>query len=158
MMTPSHRRYDAPVTQQRELTDVLRELGWTIHRRAPERAGVGPIPTTEVALLKQVVENPGSTVGELAQALGLRQPNVSRAVATLAGQGLVTKEQSPSDRRITHVRATALGLSEHQAISAGWSEPIVVALASLAEEHRQALYSATAALEALQAALRANRS
>ena len=38
------------------LTDVsitLREIAWTIHRKAPDRAGVGPLPTTEIALLKQ---------------------------------------------------------------------------------------------------------
>ncbi|UDY23464.1 MarR family winged helix-turn-helix transcriptional regulator [Nocardioides sp. Kera G14] len=139
---------------RRDLADVLRELGWTIHRRAPERAGVGPIPTTEVALLKQVVENPGATVGELAQALGLRQPNVSRAVATLCAQGLVTKESSPTDRRITHVRATDLGRSEHEAITAGWSEPIEAALSSLSEKHQRTLGAAEEALTALYAALR----
>lgn len=143
--------------KRRELAEVLRELGWTVHRRAPERAGVGPIPTTELALLKQVIENPGATVGELAQALGLRQPNVSAAVRLLAARGLVTKEASPADRRITMVRATPLGHTEHEAIASGWSSPIMEALASLGEEHRRALADATEALGALHEALRAQR-
>jgi len=147
-------RYDPRVTE-RELADVLRELGWTIHRRAPERAGVGPIPTTELALLKQVIDAPGSTVGELAQALGLRQPNVSAAVGVLASRGLVTKETSPSDRRVTLVTATPLGHSEHQAIADGWAQPLEAALAALPEEHRHALAKASDALEALHGLLRA---
>jgi len=143
--------------QRRELADVLRELGWTVHRRAPERAGVGPIPTTEIALLKQVIDSPGATVGELAQALGLRQPNVSAAIRVLADRGLVTKETSATDRRITMVKPTAAGHAEHEAIASGWSSPIVDALASLSEEHQRTLEGATEALAALYDLLRAPR-
>lgn len=140
--------------EQRELADVLRELGWTVHRRAPERAGVGPIPTTELALLKQIVDAPGSTVGELAQNLGLRQPNVSAAVKVLVGKGLARKEASLTDRRITLVVPTDLGLAEHRAIAASWSAPIAHAIASLDSAHQQALTQATDALAALYEALR----
>lgn len=139
---------------QPELADVLRELGWTVHRRTPERAGVGPIPTTELALLKQVVDAPGSTVGELAQVLGLRQPNVSAAIRVLADRGLVIKERSPKDRRITLVRPTALGCSEDAAIAAGWAAPIRQALEGLSDEHRTAIEQAREALAALQERLR----
>lgn len=144
--------------RRRELAEVLRELGWTVHRRAPERAGVGPIPTTELALLKQIVDAPGSTIGELAQALGLRQPNVSAAIRVLVDRGLVTKETSPADRRIALVRATAEGEAEHEAIAAGWSRPIEEAYAALGEEHQRALADATEALEALYDLLRLPRS
>ena len=140
--------------QRRELADVLRELGWTVHRRAPERAGVGPIPTTEVALLKQVIDAPGSTVGELAQALGLRQPNVSAAIGVLASRGLVVKETSPTDRRVTLVTATPRGEAEHQAIAEGWSQPLKDALAALPQENRKALADAADALQALHDLLR----
>lgn len=142
------------IRQRRELADVLRELGWTVHRRAPERAGVGPIPTTEIALLKQVIDCPGSTVGELAQSLGLRQPNTSAAIGVLASRGLVTKETAPDDRRITRVKATPLGESEHRAIAASWSRPLQDAIAALDEGHQRALADATEALEALYELLR----
>lgn len=142
-------------SHQRELADVLRELGWTVHRRSPERAGVGPIPTTELVLLKQVIDAPGSTVGELAQALGLRQPNVSAAIRVLAGRGFVVKETSPRDRRITLVRPTELGRSEHEAIAESWAEPIREALEGISAVHRAAIEQATEALAALHERLQA---
>jgi DNA-binding MarR family transcriptional regulator len=140
-------------TRLRELTLMLRELAWTVHRRAPERAGVGPIPTTEIALLKQVVTTPGATVGQLAGALGLRQPNASAAIRVLVDRGLVAKEASAADKRVVRIVPTDLGRSEHEAISAAWAGPLQDAIAALAPEHRQALEDAVEALEALQAAL-----
>lgn len=142
-------------SRQRELADVLRELGWTVHRRSPERAGVGPIPTTELALLKQVIDAPGSTVGELAQALGLRQPNVSAAIRVLAGRGFVVKESSPEDRRVTRVMSTAVGRAEHEAIAESWAAPIREALDGLGPEHRAVIEQATEALAALHERLQA---
>lgn len=140
--------------RRRELADVLRELGWTVHRRAPESAGFGPIPTTELLLLKQVIDHPGCTVGELAQALGLRQPNISAATRVLAERGWVVKEAAPDDRRVTRVRATPTGQAEHEAIAAGWSRPIEDAIAALDAADRQALAAAGDALAALHRQLR----
>lgn len=143
--------------QRRELPDVLRELAWTVHRRAPELAGFGPIPITELVLLKQIIDAPGSTVGELTQVLGLRQPNVSAGIRVLADRGLVSKETSPTDKRITMIRATALGESEHRAIAAGWSRPIQEALSALTAEQQRVLAGAAEALGALYEQLRAPR-
>lgn len=137
-----------------EVSIALRELAWTIHRHAPDRAGVGPIPTTEIALLKQVIDNPGSTVGELATALGLQQPNVSTAIRLLAQRGFVTREKSEADRRVSRVLPTDLGVSEHQAISEAWAHPVDAALAELSEDQRAALDAASEALVAVQEALR----
>jgi len=39
------------------------------------------------------------TVGELAQAIGITQPGVTRAVSRLADQGLVESRQAPGDQR-----------------------------------------------------------
>lgn len=152
------RRYDRVVTTgvrrpRPELALVLRELGWTIHRQAPERAGVGPIPTTELAVLKQVIDTPGATVGELARGLGLRQPNASAAIRLLVDRGLVAKEAATDDRRQVRIVPTPQGRREHRAIAAAWLEPIVVALASLSPEDREELEDAADALEALQRAL-----
>lgn len=146
MTTPS-------ATRLRELTLMLRELSWTVHRRAPERAGVGPMPTTEIALLKQVVTTPGATVGQLADALGLRQPNASAAIRVLVDKGLVAKETSPTDRRVVRIVPTAHGRAEHEAIAAAWTGPLEDAIAALSPEHRRALENAADALAALHAGL-----
>jgi DNA-binding MarR family transcriptional regulator len=137
-----------------ELTVTLRELAWTIHRRVPDRAGVGPIPTTELALLKQVLETPGATVGELTQALGLQQPNTSAALRVLIRRGLVTREQSADDRRVARIFPTPLASTEHQAIAEAWAGSVDAALSQLSPEEIDALEQALNALQALDRAIR----
>lgn len=139
------------------LTDVsitLRELAWTIHRKAPERAGVGPLPTTEIALLKQVIDSPASTVGEIADALGLQQPNVSTSLRTLEQRGFVTREKSPQDRRVSLIQPTDSGIAEHRAISEEWARPVNDALLALTTEQQTALENAVDALTAAHRVLR----
>lgn len=144
-MQPSPRT-NLPVT--------IRELAWTVHRRVPPRAGVGPIPTTEIALLKQVLEAPGATVGELALALGLQQPNASAALRVLVARGLVTREASDEDGRVTRIMPTAEARREHQAIADAWAGSVQAALADLTAEQLLALEGAADALAALERAIR----
>ncbi|GGD70567.1 MarR family winged helix-turn-helix transcriptional regulator [Microbacterium murale] len=141
-------------TAHSDVSTALRELAWAIHRTAPERAGVGPIPTTEIALLKQVIDNPGSTVGDLAAALGLQQPNVSTAIRVLVARGFITREKSEEDRRVSLLFPTPLGVSEHTAISEAWSSPVDAALEELSAKQRAALDAATEAIVALHQSLR----
>jgi len=137
-----------------ELAITLRELAWTVHRRAPERAGVGPIPTTELVLLGQIMETPGATVGELSQALGLQQPNTSAALRVLVQRGLVSRETSESDRRVSRIVPTALAASEHRAIAEEWAGSVDTVLDGLSATHRASLDGALEALQALDRALR----
>jgi DNA-binding MarR family transcriptional regulator len=137
-----------------EVSVTLRELAWTIHRKAPDRAGVGPLPTTEIALLKQVIDQPASTVGELAAALGLQQPNVSSGLRELERRGFVTREKSERDRRISLLQPTASGIAEHQAIAEEWAGPVNAALEQLSPDQQAALEAAADALAAAHRALR----
>lgn len=143
-----------PASRRPELTVTLREIAWTIHRTAPDRAGVGPLPTTEIALLKQVIDAPGSTVGELARALGLRQPNVSAALRVLSQRGFVVKEPGEQDRRVVRIFATERGGVEHQAIADAWTGDLDRALAELSPRQLEALDDALDALRALHRSLR----
>jgi len=156
MVTPSasRSRRRASRSARTDLTITLRELAWTIHRRAPDRAGVGPIPTTELALLKQVLETPGATVGELSAALGLQQPNTSAALRVLITRGLVTREKSEHDRRVARIMPTPLASTEHQAIAEAWAGSVESALAQLGPEQVDDLERAVEALQALDRAIR----
>lgn len=140
---------------QQRLAMTLREISWAIHRRAPERADVGPIPTTEIALLKQIADVPGSTVGELARALGLQQSNTSAALRSLSERGLVERRTSEADRRVVRVWITRAGAAEHEAIAGAWTADVVAALAALPDGDRAALDAAGPALARVQQALRA---
>lgn len=137
---------------------LLRELAWVVHRQAPDRAGIGPMPTTELMLLKQVIDYPDSTVNELATVLGLRQPNVSSALRVLEQRGYISREKSDSDRRVSHIRATQDGNLMHEAISEAWANDIAVALEALPGADRDALQRAAPALLNLQLTLRRSSS
>lgn len=132
------------------LAVTLRELAWTIHKRSPDRAGVGPLPTIEVALLKQIIDMPGATVGELSAALGLRQPNTSAALRHLVDRGLVARVTDAADRRTVRIEPTELGRDEHEEISRAWANDVATALGKLAAEDREALERAAGAMAALK--------
>jgi len=131
------------------LAVTLRELAWTIHKRAPDRAGVGPLPTTEIALLKQVLDSPGSTVRELSAALGLRQPNTSAALRVLESRGLVERHPGANDRRTVLIEPTELGRTEHAALAGDWAGAVSDAIARLTAGQRAELESAAVALTEL---------
>lgn len=131
------------------LAVTLRELAWTIHKRAPDRAGVGPLPTTEIALLKQVLDSPGSTVRELSAALGLRQPNTSAALRVLAGRGLVERHPGADDRRTVRIEPTELGRREHAALAGDWAGAVAEAITRLPARRLAELESAADALAEL---------
>ncbi|UOE20335.1 winged helix-turn-helix transcriptional regulator [Thermobifida halotolerans] len=142
---------------ERELAGVLRALAWTIHRLVPERAGVEPMPVSELAVLKQILESPGVTVTELARHLGMRQSNTSAAVRGLVERDLVRREGTPVDRRVTRLVPTEKLLAERERIDTVWSGTIRSAMARLGPEQAAALEAASDALQALDQALRAER-
>lgn len=136
---------------------MLRDLAWTVHRRVPDVPGFAPLPATELALLMHVLDGPGVTVSSLSRHMGLRQSNTSSAVRTLVERGLVARVPSPDDRRVTHLVPTQRALQDHDVIAAAWSGTIRAALADLPSEHAAAIDAAAPALEALDAAMRAQQ-
>lgn len=134
---------------------ILRELAWTIHKRTPERAGVGPLPTIEVTLFKQIIDSPGSTVRELSEALGLHQPNTSAALRVLVGRGLVERRVGESDRRTAHIVPTEKGLREYDELAAAWSANVEDAIALLDPGERSALEEAAEAMLSVTRIMRA---
>ena len=139
-----------------DVTTVLRDLAWTIHRRVPEIAGLEPLPSTELAVLKHVIEAPGVTVTALAHHLGLRQSNTSAALRTLVTRGLVRREQSTVDRRLTLVFPTDVALTDSTLISAAWSGEMREALDRLDPADVAAIEAAAGAMARLDTALREN--
>jgi DNA-binding MarR family transcriptional regulator len=138
----------------RELTAALRELSWAVHRRRPARARVGPLTTTAIAMLKQAVDSPGLTVGELAQELSLQQSNVSAAVRLLVQHGYVTREQDATDRRIVRIVPTETGYREEGVVAEAWAGALATAVSRLSPSQREALQSALESIEEVSRQLR----
>lgn len=141
-----------------DMSMLLRDLAWTIHRGVPVIAGIEPVPMTELAILKHILDAPGITVGELSKSLGLRQSNASAALRTLTERGLVTREMDPDDRRVSRLFLTERAKAEQAAIGNAWVGPIRDVLAALPPEQIAAIEAAATALKALDRSLQAKQS
>jgi DNA-binding MarR family transcriptional regulator len=72
-------------------------------------AGGLPVPASAFPLLAALDRPGGLTVGELADAIGVSQPAVTRSVTRLAFEGLVTVASESSDRRRRSVQLSEAG-------------------------------------------------
>lgn len=68
-----------------------------------------PIQGSQFPILLTIQENGPSTVGDIANALGLKQPGVTRNIGTLAKQGVVSVLRGEKDQRTKLVGLTDLG-------------------------------------------------
>ena len=68
-----------------------------------------PVPASAFPLLAALDRPGGLTVGELADAVGVSQPAVTRSVTRLAHDGLVTVASESSDRRRRSVQLSEAG-------------------------------------------------
>lgn len=87
----------------------------------------------------------------------MRQSNASAAVRALVGRGLVAKEGSPADRRVSRVVPTGKSLAARESIDAVWSGTIRTAMTRLAPEQVAAIEAAADALQALDRVLHDQR-
>lgn len=81
-------------------------------RRARRRVPAGSdgrLTLAQLHLAEALEAQPGRTVRELADAAGVSQPTITRALDALQRQGLVTRAASPADRRCVLVELTAGG-------------------------------------------------
>jgi DNA-binding MarR family transcriptional regulator len=90
-------------------------------RAAALLGGIGLYPGQEV-ILKTLVELDGRTMGELAAALSVRPPTVTKMVARLGAQGLVQRRSGSGDGRLARVFLTPEGRSRAAEIDAVWTE------------------------------------
>ena len=93
-----------------------------LHRaRVGERLNtLGLFPGQEQTL--KLLQDSPMTMGELALALKVRPPTVSKTIGRLSLQGLVTREGSESDGRQIQVKLTEAGEKHAIEIDAIWNE------------------------------------
>lgn len=131
------------------LAVVLHDLARAFRDRGPARAGVDPLPPTDLDVMRRVVHHPGSRVSEVADALGLAANNVSASVRSLAAAGLLVREPDPEDRRAVRLQPTAQALANRQVIEEAWADLVASAMGQLDDRQQRALEDAVDALRAL---------
>ncbi|MGV0850887.1 MarR family winged helix-turn-helix transcriptional regulator [Mycolicibacterium phlei] len=136
-------------TAVRELAGVLHDLSWRIARLGPAKAGVELLPSSELAVLRAVMDRPGCSVSDVAAQISMQSSNVSAAVRSLVQRGLVEKHQNAQDRRITVLKPTSRALTDRGAIENAVLGTVTAALDPLPEDSVNALLAAIPAMREL---------
>lgn len=80
------------------------------------QAGVRGLTATQVVILHALARHGPARVGTLAGTLGVTQPTLSDAVATLVAKGLALRRPDPVDARAREVCLTPAGAAEARAL------------------------------------------
>ncbi|MFF3567424.1 MarR family transcriptional regulator [Nocardia jiangxiensis] len=82
----------------RHLIELARQLSL--------ESGVERPPEGEIAVLTDVLDNPGSSVREITQRTGFSQPHISECITRLVEDAMLATDVDPRDRRRTLVYPT----------------------------------------------------
>lgn len=100
-----------PASRVREAEQVMDAVFATmgLMRGEMRRRHRGEVSMTQFPILRTLAKEPGVSLGDLADRLGLRPPTVSRLVDGLVERGWVARCQSSADRRLVELRLTECG-------------------------------------------------
>ncbi|MGO2655231.1 MAG: MarR family winged helix-turn-helix transcriptional regulator [Pseudoclavibacter sp.] len=137
----------------RTIADLAEELRTAVARinrrlRSENPGGVTPAQLTVLLTLDRSGEQ---TLGSLAEIVMVSPPSMNRTVSHLVEAGLVEREQSQTDRRVTRLRITASGRAEADRTRAHRDEWLGRQLAALTVEQRAELGRAAAYLSEVAA-------
>jgi DNA-binding MarR family transcriptional regulator len=93
-----------------QIADRLHSAAVHFLRRVAREDEAGGLSAARLSALSVAVLAGPLTLGELADAEGVRPPTMTRIVAALEEDGLVRREIDDGDGRVTIVRATAKGI------------------------------------------------
>jgi len=133
----------------REFAAAIHDLSLRLRRLGERRAGLAPLPHSELEVLVEVLEHPQTTVTDVARALGLQTSNVSTTIHQLVDRGLVERVPNPSDRRGSRLVPTRQALADRETIDDAWAAVIGEFLDALTPDERGTLLAATPLLRRL---------
>lgn len=134
-----------------ETAQRLRMVLGQLHRRLrPTEAGLAAdLTPTRIAVLLNTVRNGPIRLADVADQEGLNPTLLSRTVANLAQDGLVTRTADESDRRSAWLNATPAGHELAARIRAQRTHAVQVGLEQLSPKDRKLVEAALPALEQL---------
>ncbi len=129
---PALEATDVPVPARQVLRQfrVIFNAVKTHFRQVEHESGLGG---AQVWALSVAAESPGIGVGQLAQAMDIRQPTASNLVRGLVSKGLMRSERSGADRRAVALFATDEAMAILGRVPGPWAGVLPHALDSLDE-------------------------
>ncbi len=122
--------------------------------RPTEASLAADLTPTRAAVLLTTVRSGPVRLAEVAEQEGLNPTLLSRTVANLAQDGLITRTPDAVDRRAAWLEATPAGHELAERIRAERTRAVQLALSELSDADRRMLEAALPALEQLAAHLR----
>ena len=117
---------EAPAEGPLDLSALTDNLGFRIHildlrmmKTLSERCAVHGLTPGAASVLMIIKQNPGVRHGELADALLIQRPNMTKLMKRLEAQGLIKRLPAQKDRRHVALGLTAKG---ETAVAAAWAE------------------------------------
>jgi DNA-binding MarR family transcriptional regulator len=145
----SRSRTAADDAQLAELAARLRLVVARLHRRARTEAVTegDDVSASRLAALATVEKLGPITLGELAAEEQVQPPSMTRIVARLEEQGLVTREVDPTDRRVARVVVTPAGTDLLAVTRTRRTAFLAQRVARFTDDERRALADALPLLE-----------
>ncbi|HEX6843830.1 MAG TPA: MarR family transcriptional regulator [Actinomycetota bacterium] len=131
-----------------ELATGVRRGVWRLARRLRREANTGITPTLYAALFT-IEQHEPITAGQLAAHENVRKPSVTRTIAALLEQGLITRTPDPLDGRVTWLQATTEGRRLLRRARRRSDEYLARRLAALTPSEQATLAKAAALLDRL---------
>jgi DNA-binding MarR family transcriptional regulator len=116
-------------------------------RAAGELARIGLYPGQD-AVLKLLDERDGRTMGEVADALAIQPPTVTKMISRLSAAGLVERRSVDGDQRKASVHLTPAGRAKIAQIEAIWDHLEACALSGMCSDMQSSLRDHLSAVEA----------
>ena|SRR5688572_15500815 len=132
-----------------EIAEMLHSAAIHLLRRLRRQDVATGLTAPRLSALSVIVYAGPITLGALAAAEQVRPPTMTRIVAALEAEGLVTREVSAEDRRVTRVRATPAGERLLHEGRRRRTAQLAAQLAGLSPEERATLARAAELLESL---------
>ncbi len=144
MVMDAHTDLDA----QTELAARLRLAVGRLHRRI-RIDGQEQVPPLQLSALVTVEQQGPLRLSELARREAVSAPTMSRVLAALDDQGLVTRAPDPADARSSRVTLSAAGARTLEAVRSRRTALLARRLARLDGDQRASVAAALPALEAM---------
>lgn len=132
-----------------EVANALHSAAIHLLRRVARRDVESGLSAARLSALSVIVFSDGITLGELARAEGVSMPTMSRLVAALESDGLLTRSHDWPDKRVVSIRATELGRDLLQRARLRRVHDLAGALEALPPEEQRTLREAARILDGL---------